>query len=325
MARTSDTRTLTREAAIQLVAEGRLPHSLTVDQIYEVIRQGSRTTINDELKRWKAERAQADALADTLPPAIAESMRSLWATAVEQAMQQFAAERAALVEEREAVLARLREQNERLGQLQAQRDALTEQVAALTAALEEAQHERTDAEAARAAVAAETTALRETLDRERQDHAQDRTEARTHLDAAHAAHQASLAEQAQAFRQELNRTIERLQQSEAQMLKQIDDARVSQRRAETQLTKAQEQNASLRAELADVRQRGHRAQQELASAQHTLASVQHRLAEAEALAADRERALITQTAHAEAAQRVIGTLEAALQRPRRARSQPPAT
>lgn len=325
MARTSDTRTLTRETASHLAADGCPPHTLTVDQIYEVIRQGSRTTINDELKRWKAARAQSDALAETLPPAIAEAMRGLWAASVDQATQQFAAERTVLVDEREAALARFREQGERLDQLQAQRDALTEQVAAVTAALETAQHERADAEAARAAAASEATTLRETLDRERQDHAKDRAEARANLEAVHATHQASLAEQAQAFREELNRTTERLQQSEAHMLKQIDDARMSQRRAETQVTKAQEQNASLRAELADVRQRAHRDQQELAGAQHTLAAVQRRLAEAETLAADRERALITQTAHAEAAQRVIGTLEAALQRPRRARSRPPAT
>jgi len=30
--------------------------------IYAEIRQGSRTTINDELKRWKEEKTQADAL-----------------------------------------------------------------------------------------------------------------------------------------------------------------------------------------------------------------------------------------------------------------------
>lgn len=108
------------------------------------------------------------------------------------------------------------------------------------------------------------------------------------------------------------------------MLKQIDDARVAQRRAETQLAKAQEQNASLRSELAELRQRAHREQQDQAATQHTLTALQSRLTEVEVLAANRERALITQTAQVEAAQRVIGTLEAALQRPRRTRSQPSA-
>lgn len=322
MARTSDTRILTRETAATLAAEGRIPHTLTVDQIYEVIRQGSRTTINDELKRWKADRVQADALASTLPPAIAESMRTLWAAAADQSMQQFATERAALIEDRDATLASNQKQSELLTQAHVQRDALMEQVSTLTASLETAQHERADIDVTRAAAVAEVANLREMLHQERQDGARERTEARVCLEVAHASHQAAIAEQAQAFRHELDRTTERLQHTEAQMLKQIDDARVAQRRAEAQLAKAQEHNASLRAELAELRQRTHRDQQDLAATQHTLATVQSRLAEVEALAADRERALITRTAQAEAAQRVIGTLEAALQRPRRVRSQP---
>jgi len=325
MARTSDTRTLTREAAAQLVADGRLPHTLTVDQIYAAIGQGSRTTINDALKRWKAERAQADALADTLPPAIADAMRGLWAAAVEQGRAQFATERTALMEAREATLANCREQSDVVARVQAQRDALVEKVAALTAALETAQRERTETDTARAAAAAEAATLRETFDKERQDSARERAEARAGLEAAQAAHQAALAEQAQAFRQELDRTTERLQHTEAQMLNQVDGARVSQRRAETHLAKVQEQNANLRAERAEMRQRSHRDQQDLAATRRTLAAAQSQLAEAEALAADMERSLIAQAAQAEAAQRVIVTLEAALQRPRHARSRPTAT
>jgi hypothetical protein len=44
-----------------LVASGRPAHELTVDLIYAEIRQGSRTTINDELKLWKDEQARNDA------------------------------------------------------------------------------------------------------------------------------------------------------------------------------------------------------------------------------------------------------------------------
>ena len=50
MTRTSDTRLRTREAASKIVASGRPAHAITVDLIYAEIRQGSRTTINDELK-----------------------------------------------------------------------------------------------------------------------------------------------------------------------------------------------------------------------------------------------------------------------------------
>ena len=59
MSRVSDTRLRTREAATHLVTTGRRAHDLTVDLIYAEIKQGSRTTINDELKLWKDEQAKA--------------------------------------------------------------------------------------------------------------------------------------------------------------------------------------------------------------------------------------------------------------------------
>ena len=74
MSRVSDTRLRTREAAAQLVSTGRRSHDLTVDLIYAEIKQGSRTTINDELKLWKDEQAKADALTAALPPAVASAM-----------------------------------------------------------------------------------------------------------------------------------------------------------------------------------------------------------------------------------------------------------
>ncbi|ODV26559.1 MAG: hypothetical protein ABT19_02910 [Rhodanobacter sp. SCN 68-63] len=93
MSRVSDTRQRTREAAAQLVASAKRPHEITVDQIYAVIQQGSRTTINDELKLWKNERTKVDALGADLPPAVADVMRSLWVAAVEQGERTFAEQR----------------------------------------------------------------------------------------------------------------------------------------------------------------------------------------------------------------------------------------
>ena len=78
MSRVSDTRLRTREAAARLVAAGRRPHDLTVDLIYAEIKQGSRTTINDELKLWKDEQAKAEALTAALPPAVANAMIRLF-------------------------------------------------------------------------------------------------------------------------------------------------------------------------------------------------------------------------------------------------------
>lgn len=90
MSRVSDTRARTREAATYLVAAGRRPHALTVDLIYAEIKQGSRTTINDELKRWKDEQAKVDALNAALPPVVVNAMLALWAVAVEHGENAFA-------------------------------------------------------------------------------------------------------------------------------------------------------------------------------------------------------------------------------------------
>ncbi len=89
MSRVSDTRLRTREAAAQLMTTGRRPHELTVDSIYAEIKQGSRTTINDELKLWKDEQAKADALTAVLPPAVATAMINIWAVAVEHGEKVF--------------------------------------------------------------------------------------------------------------------------------------------------------------------------------------------------------------------------------------------
>ena len=89
MSRVSDTRLRTREAAAQLVSTGRRSHDLTVDLIYAEIKQGSRTTINDELKLWKDEQAKADALTAALPPAVASAMLNMWALAVEHGEKAF--------------------------------------------------------------------------------------------------------------------------------------------------------------------------------------------------------------------------------------------
>src|SRR3712207_3352660 len=106
MSRLSDTRFRTREAAARLVASGRRPHDLTVDLIYAEIRQGSRTTINDELKQWKMEQTKLNTLSGAVPPAVANSMVAAWAAAVEHGAKAFQDRR----EELEADLAKAADQ-----------------------------------------------------------------------------------------------------------------------------------------------------------------------------------------------------------------------
>src|SRR3954462_9783490 len=83
------TRDLTRQAADQLLAQDPqlTPERITVDKIYAVIQQGSRTTINEELKAWRANKSK---------PQIPRELLDLWRDTVEQAQAVFAQDRALL-------------------------------------------------------------------------------------------------------------------------------------------------------------------------------------------------------------------------------------
>ncbi|WP_176042953.1 DNA-binding protein [Burkholderia stabilis] len=245
MSRISDTRLRTREAAARLVAAGRRPHELTVDLIYAEIRQGSRTTINDELKLWKDEQARNDALAAALPPAVANAMRSLWALAIEHGEEVFAARGEEL--EREAAEATARaasvaaSQATLEGEAQALRAQLEERDARLTAAT---------AELARAETA------REAAVREAQAATVERDAARAHaaesLHAAQTAHARELealraehAERETALRTQIDQAAVRLEGVQKRVMMQTEEARDAQRRAEAALAKTQQRNEQL--------------------------------------------------------------------------------
>ncbi|MFP6560361.1 DNA-binding protein [Paraburkholderia sp. B3] len=245
MSRISDTRLRTREAAARLVAAGRLPHALTVDMIYAEIRQGSRTTINDELKLWKDEQARNDALAAALPAPVANAMLSLWALAVEHGEQAFAGRGEEL--EREAADATARAESlatahaalEAHAQtLRAQLDEREEQLAAVTVERARAQAER-DA-AVQAAQAA--TAERDNT----------RAQGEEALRAAQAAHtreldalRADRVAQEATLRVEIDTATVRLESVQKRVMMQSEEARDAQRRAETALAKAQQRNEQL--------------------------------------------------------------------------------
>jgi hypothetical protein len=82
----SSTRDLTRRAADELLAKDPqlAPERITVDRIYAVIQQGSRTTINDELKAWRANKSK---------PGIPKELLDLWSDTVERAQAVFAQDR----------------------------------------------------------------------------------------------------------------------------------------------------------------------------------------------------------------------------------------
>jgi len=255
MSRVSDTRIRTREAAAQLVAGAKRPHEITVDQIYAVIQQGSRTTINDELKLWKDERTKVDALGADLPPAVADAMRSLWVAAVEQGERTF-------TEQREAMEAELSSIQRERDETRASRDAAiadgqqrAQQAAELDEQLAELQQQLVSESATKNDALGQVHALQQEI-------ASLRTESMRQQEAAVAAQekqatefQTRLAQRDLAFQTELGTATQRLEAAQDHMLVQIDDAREGQRRAEKTLAKAQRRHEEQQTELTELRLR----------------------------------------------------------------------
>lgn len=273
MSRVSDTRRRTREAAAALVADGRRPHELTVDLIYAAIQQGSRTTINDELKLWKDERAKADALGADLPPAIADAMRSLWVAAVEQGEQVFSEHRQALesdlealkrahdgiVAERDAAVATVQQLQQQLNQHREESAELQQQLAQETAAKREALGL---VHALQQEVATVRTDLTHQLEEAR--HAQDRLTSEF---------QSTLAIRDAAFQAERDKSNERVEAAQARMLQETDAAREGLRQVEQQMVKLRQRCEEQQGNLTEARMEIARHRRELADRESHIAAL----------------------------------------------------
>lgn len=272
MSRISDTRIRTRQAAAGLVASGRLAHELTVDLIYAEIRQGSRTTINDELKLWKDEQTRNDALAAALPPAVTSAMLSVWALAVEQGEQVFARRGDEIEAEAVAAIARAgtleTAHAELQGELRTVRGQLNDQQARLAAVLAElaqVQGRRDAALRLAETSAAERDAVRAQSEQALHDlraaHLQE-------LDALRATH----AEREAASRAQVDRATARLEGVQKRVMLQTEEARDAQRQAEAALSTTRQRNEQLiadvqriSAEAAEHRRLAERHEKQLAS------------------------------------------------------------
>lgn len=286
MSRVSDTRKRTREAAAQLVASGKRPHEITVDQIYAAIQQGSRTTINDELKLWKDERAKADALGAGLPPAIADAMRSLWVAAVEQGEQVFGEHRHALesdlevlrrahdgaVVERDTALEIAQQLQQQLNQHREESAELRQQIAQETEAKREALGL---VHALRQEVATVRTDLTHQLDEARQ--AQDRMTSEF---------QSTLAIRDAAFQAERDKANERVEAAQARMLQETDAAREGLRRAEHHMVKLRQRCEEQQGSLTEARMEVARYRRELADREFQIAALAGVQTERDQLALD---------------------------------------
>jgi len=283
MSRVSDTRQRTREAAAALVATGKRPHELTVDLIFAAIQQGSRTTINDELKQWKEERTKADALGADLPPTVADAMRSLWVTAVEHGEQLFGEQRQAL----ESDLATLQEVN---AAVIAERDE-----AQVT--IQQSQHEvmqlREQGVKWQQQLALETDAKRDALgqvqalqhevDTARADMAHQLELARQSQDRLATEFQATIATRDATFQAERDKANERVEAAQARMLQETDAAREGQRHAEQQLVKLRQRSEEQQTSLTELRMEVARQRRELAEGETRLGVLADTLAERDRL------------------------------------------
>jgi len=292
--RTSDTRQRTREAAADLVIQGHRPHAITVDLIYAAIGQGSRTTINDELKRWKDEKARAEALEADLPPIVADGMRALWVVAVEQSERVFE-------ERRGEMESQLGKAQEELSTVQAayQRTQaaselterlLREQIGLLSLQLTDIREQLAAETAAKNDALGHAKALQEELGALRRESAQQLASVRQEQEKQAAAFQQAITTRDAAFRAELAMATERLESAQAQMLQQTDNARQWQRRAETQAAQLQQQRDQLQAELGELKMQfgvqSHDLKQRSAALDQATATATRWAAERQALIAD---------------------------------------
>ncbi len=273
MSRISDTRLRTREAAARLMAAGRRPYELTVDLIYAEIKQGSRTTINDELKLWKDEQTRVDALTAALPPAVANAMINIWAVALEYGEKVFD-------QHREEVETQLVQATTCIESLQSDKDHLAQKIEGLQTDVARGQsdldssrellaHERTNKDAA----VSRANALEQQLESTKADAALAISTLKAEQQQRIEELQATISSQERSFRQEIDKATERLEGVQKHVMLQVTEAREAQKRAEAQLSKACQKNEQLLAEAQEIRhqigsltQTSERAQTDLARA-----------------------------------------------------------
>lgn len=253
MSRVSDTRLRTREAAARLVVAGRRPHDLTVDVIYAEIKQGSRTTINDELKLWKDEQAKADALTAALPPVVANAMLNIWTVAVEHGEKAFE-------QRRDEVETQLAQAIVRIESLASEKAQLTKRIEDLQADVAQGQSDRnalretlSNERATKETAIARASALEQQLESAKTNSEQVRLTLKEEHQQYVEKLQAALAAQEIAFRLEIDKATERLEGVQKHVLLQVSEAREAQKQAEAQLSKANQKNEQLSTEVQKLR------------------------------------------------------------------------
>lgn len=253
MSRVSTTRLRTREAAAGLVAAGRRPHDLTVDLIYADIKQGSRTTINDELKLWKDEQAKVDVLNAALPPAVAKAMLVVWANAVEHGEKLFDRRRDELEDE----LTQTLDQNQVLttenAKSQSEIAGLRGQLAERQQELDALRREYTREGVAKESAHVQIAELLQQLESLRSEFGHTLSATKAEYQQRINTLQSAMTVQEHGFRAEIGTATERLESVQKHVMLQVSEARDAHKRTEAQLVKTHQKNEQLSTENQEIR------------------------------------------------------------------------
>lgn len=236
--RSSDTRERVRAIADRLVEEGGAASTITVDRIYAELQQGSRTTINDELKTWRRERAVIDAQTGRLPQSVLNAANALWGAASQAAEAALQERRQAIENEAQTLQERLQglerdlaREREGVTVLRAQGVAQNETIEALRQELTQV---RTAADAART----QLDMLAKQIETQRVDSARRLGEQQADAEARIAALTQAQAERDATYRTEIDKAHIRLEGVQNHMLQQVAEAREAAKRAEAAHAKA---------------------------------------------------------------------------------------
>ncbi len=253
MSRISDTRFRTREAAARLVAAGRQTHEVTVDLIYAEIRQGSRTTINDELKLWKDEQTKVDALRAALPRPVADAMLTAWATAVEHGEEAFSKRSEEIEQELAKSQSRTEQLTAELADLKKENVALQSELDHSRNELSSIRQEAFSERSAKETSQARLDILEKEVDAAREGAEKIVLEMKLECQSRVQALKEKVSAEEEKFRAEIARATEQLETTRKQVLEQVSVAQKSKEETEFRLENAHEENAQLSAEVQKLR------------------------------------------------------------------------
>ena len=303
------TRQLTTKTALELRASGMPLEKITVDLILDTIRQGSRTTINDELRKFKEKQSKLDAVSTGLPPEVTNATRELWALAVSLGEKVFQEQKMALEAEITALQAR---ETALVAELSTEKQYSAELRAENASRITENNQLREDLAATRS-VADSAIARNQALEEQLSTQKSESTQRESALQAEHRRREFDLHEQIAASKkshqEELSKTMGRLESVQQHVLMQVEEARANTRRVEAALAKETQRTGELNGELQALRERNTSLQNRIDNDQALLANADSNL---KGLQSEREQLIkdvASLTARLESSREVSKSLE----------------